>query len=164
MCPQLAPMTSTHILSTLPRAYSGFPELTATYLENFMLQLFRPIRLPHLIQANPYRSVSSSAYTMSWRCSSSTNEGLIENLWKNDLIQTERVKEAFQKVDRANFSKRDPYEDSPQVIGYDATISAPHIHAASVEELQDFLKPGSKVLDIGCGSGYLCAVLAHLVV
>lgn len=56
-----------------------------------------------------------------------------------------------------------PYEDSPQSIGYKATISAPHMHASAAESLLPFLSPESKVLDIGSGSGYLTAVLAELV-
>ncbi|KAF8424117.1 protein-L-isoaspartate O-methyltransferase [Tirmania nivea] len=101
---------------------------------------------------------------MSWRCSSTTNEGLVNNLWKHGLLSTPRIKEAMMKVDRAHFSREMPYEDSPQRIGYDATISAaPHIHANALETLKEYIKPGSNVLDIGSGSGYLCAVIAHLV-
>jgi protein-L-isoaspartate(D-aspartate) O-methyltransferase len=68
-------------------------------------------------------------------------------------------------VDRAHFcpNPRYAYEDSPQSIGHDATISAPHMHASACESLLSFLKPGSRVLDIGSGSGYLTAVLAELV-
>eukprot|EP01050_Picozoa_sp_SAG11_P034981 SAG11_NODE_12596_length_695_cov_1.080537_1_plen_107_part_10 len=44
-----------------------------------------------------------------------------------------------------------------QRIGFGATISAPHMHAYALEWLSDRLKPGSKVLDVGCGSGYLTA-------
>jgi len=100
---------------------------------------------------------------MSWRCSASTNEGLISNLWKHGLLSTPRVRDAMAKVDRAQFCSIMPYQDSPQRIGYDATISAPHIHASALEILGDYIKPGSTVLDIGSGSGYLCAVMAHLV-
>lgn len=56
-----------------------------------------------------------------------------------------------------------PYDDSPQPIGHRATISAPHMHASACESLLPYLKPDSKVLDIGSGSGYLTAVLANLV-
>ncbi|KAF8461070.1 protein-L-isoaspartate O-methyltransferase [Kalaharituber pfeilii] len=100
---------------------------------------------------------------MSWRCSASSNVGLIENLWRNGLLATMEVKQAMLKVDRAHFCSESPYEDAPQRIGWDATISAPHIHANAVETLKNFLYPGSRVLDIGSGSGYLCAVFAHLV-
>jgi protein-L-isoaspartate(D-aspartate) O-methyltransferase len=37
------------------------------------------------------------------------------------------------------------------------------MHANACESLLDHLHPGAKVLDIGSGSGYLTAVLAHLV-
>jgi protein-L-isoaspartate(D-aspartate) O-methyltransferase len=37
------------------------------------------------------------------------------------------------------------------------------MHASACESLLDYLQPGSKVLDIGSGSGYLTAVLANLV-
>lgn len=36
-------------------------------------------------------------------------------------------------------------------------------HAHAVENLLAFLKPGARVLDVGSGSGYLSAVLHHLV-
>jgi protein-L-isoaspartate(D-aspartate) O-methyltransferase len=37
------------------------------------------------------------------------------------------------------------------------------MHASAAESLLPFIKPGSRVLDIGSGSGYLTAVLAELV-
>lgn len=37
------------------------------------------------------------------------------------------------------------------------------MHVAAMESLIAFLKPGSKVLDIGSGSGYLTAAFAELV-
>jgi protein-L-isoaspartate(D-aspartate) O-methyltransferase len=37
------------------------------------------------------------------------------------------------------------------------------MHANACESLSEHLQPGSKVLDIGSGSGYLTAVLANLV-
>lgn len=56
-----------------------------------------------------------------------------------------------------------PYQDSPQTIGWGATISAPHMHVAAAESLLPFLYPGARVLDVGSGSGYLTHVLANLV-
>jgi protein-L-isoaspartate(D-aspartate) O-methyltransferase len=47
-------------------------------------------------------------------------------------------------------------------IGYDVVISAPHIHAHCLEQLAPKLIPGAKVLDVGCGSGYLCAAMYEL--
>lgn len=42
-------------------------------------------------------------------------------------------------------------------------ISAPHMHAYCLEFVVDILKSGSRVLDVGCGSGYLAACFAHIV-
>lgn len=38
------------------------------------------------------------------------------------------------------------------------------MHASAAEALLPFLTPGARVLDVGSGSGYLCAVFADLVV
>jgi protein-L-isoaspartate(D-aspartate) O-methyltransferase len=100
---------------------------------------------------------------MAWRSSGSSNEGLINNLVNNGLITSERVKEAMFAVDRADYSPRSAYDDSPQTIGFSATISAPHMHASACESLLAFLGQGARVLDIGSGSGYLTHVLANLV-
>ncbi|KAH8103032.1 protein-L-isoaspartate O-methyltransferase [Cristinia sonorae] len=102
---------------------------------------------------------------MAWTCSGSTSAELIANMAKSGLIHSDRVAAAMKQVDRANYvlNKHHAYEDSPQPIGYEATISAPHMHAHAAENLQAFLKPGSNVLDVGSGSGYLSAVLHHLV-
>jgi len=71
----------------------------------------------------------------------------------------------MRQTDRLFYSA-DPdeaYADNPHGIGYKATISAPHMHAHCLELLKDQLKPGSKVLDVGCGSGYLSACFARMV-
>ena len=67
------------------------------------------------------------------------------------------------QVDRAHYSPATPYCDSPQTIGFGATISAPHMHASAAESLLPYLHSDARVLDIGSGSGYLTAVLANLV-
>ncbi|KAI9777706.1 MAG: hypothetical protein M1839_008625 [Geoglossum umbratile] len=100
---------------------------------------------------------------MAWRSSGTSNEGLINNLANNGLIRSERVKEAMLAVDRADYCPRSAYGDSPQGIGHDATISAPHMHASACESLLAFLGRDARVLDIGSGSGYLTHVLANLV-
>ncbi|KAF9234457.1 protein-L-isoaspartate O-methyltransferase [Melanogaster broomeanus] len=102
---------------------------------------------------------------MAWRCSGRTNVELINNLSRNSILSSDRVADAMTKADRANYvlHKPEAYQDSPQSIGHGATISAPHMHAHALENLLPFLKPGATVLDVGSGSGYLCAVLHHLV-
>ncbi|KAJ1914212.1 hypothetical protein H4219_004895 [Mycoemilia scoparia] len=79
----------------------------------------------------------------------STNSELVGNLQRYSIIESHRVAAAMEKVDRGDFVSENPYQDSPQYIGYGATISAPHMHAYALEHLKDCLNPGSK----GCGSG-----------
>ena len=104
--------------------------------------------------------------TMAWRCSGTSNDSLINNLFSASLITTPLVKDAFMRVDRADYAPGLPYEDSPQTIGHGATISAPHMHASACEHLIDFLDPERgeerRVLDVGSGSGYLTHVLAEI--
>lgn len=52
------------------------------------------------------------------------------------------------------------YSDGPLPIGEGQTISQPYIVARMTELLE--VKPGMTVLEIGTGSGYQAAVLAHM--
>ena len=66
-------------------------------------------------------------------------------------------------VDRSNYhANPEKYSDSPDLIGFNATISAPHMHAFALESMLPYLKPDSRVLDVGSGSGYLSACIASL--
>ena len=68
-------------------------------------------------------------------------------------------------VDRADYVSHQmhSYADTPLPIGMNQTISAPHMHAHALDLMADKLTPGASVLDVGCGSGYLVAVLAKMV-
>lgn len=92
------------------------------------------------------------------------NQKLVDYLVENGRIETEKVEQAFRQVDRGNFvpeKYRDrAYEDRPQPIGEEATISAPHI-VAEVTELLD-IEEDDRVLEVGSGSGYQAAVLGKL--
>lgn len=92
-----------------------------------------------------------------------TQADLVQHLIRRRILQTPRIISALQATDRAHYSPRDPYTDSPQGIGSNATISAPHMHAHCLELVHHKLAPGAHVLDVGCGSGYLTACLARLV-
>ncbi len=90
---------------------------------------------------------------------------------KEDLLQGmrgrigDRVIEAMSGVDRELFLpdrlKSEAYYDAPLPIGSGQTISAPHMVAIMCEILD--LQEGMKVLEVGGGSGYHAAVMAHLV-
>uniref|UniRef100_A0A914LQZ5 Protein-L-isoaspartate(D-aspartate) O-methyltransferase n=1 Tax=Meloidogyne incognita TaxID=6306 RepID=A0A914LQZ5_MELIC len=97
----------------------------------------------------------------------SSNRGsqrkLVEHLRRNNFVTKDRAISALLAVDRADFAPTHPYDDTPQYIGYGATISAPHMHAIALEHLVDVMGDASHVLDIGSGSGYLSACFAKLV-
>jgi len=79
-------------------------------------------------------------------------------------IRDARVLTALRKVPRHRFVpealRAHAYENRPLPIGEDQTISQPFVVALMTELLE--LDAGSRVLEIGTGSGYQAAVLAEL--
>jgi protein-L-isoaspartate(D-aspartate) O-methyltransferase len=80
------------------------------------------------------------------------------------MIRSAKAYQVMLETDRADFCPRDPYKDSPQSIGSNATISAPHMHAFAIEAALPFIDPdkSQRVLDVGSGSGYLCVAFAKI--
>jgi len=79
-------------------------------------------------------------------------------------IRDPRVLRAMRVVPRHRFvpvrMKPYAYQDRPLPIGHDQTISQPYI-VALMSELAG-IRPGSRVLEVGTGSGYQAAVLAEM--
>ncbi|KAF1376853.1 hypothetical protein EPR50_G00190530 [Perca flavescens] len=100
---------------------------------------------------------------MAWKSGGASHAELVNNLRKNGIIKSDKVYEVMLATDRAHFSRCNPYMDSPQSIGYQATISAPHMHAYALELLHDQLYEGAKALDVGSGSGILSVCFARMV-
>lgn len=79
-------------------------------------------------------------------------------------VNDPNVLKAMRIVPRHAFvrptEQRYAYIDNPLPIDYDQTISQPYIVAFMTEALK--LKPNSKVLEIGTGSGYQAAVCAEI--
>ena len=80
-------------------------------------------------------------------------------------IRDERVLEAMAQVPRDKFIdeafEHNAWENVALPIGQGQTISQPYMVARMTELLE--LTPESRVLEIGTGSGYQTAILAHLV-
>jgi protein-L-isoaspartate(D-aspartate) O-methyltransferase len=79
-------------------------------------------------------------------------------------IRDTRVIEAMRTVPRHEFvpqhSAQAAYEDHPLPVGEGQTISQPYIVALMTELCR--LTGTEKVLEVGTGSGYQAAILAHL--
>ncbi|ELR65379.1 Protein-L-isoaspartate O-methyltransferase [Photobacterium marinum] len=80
-------------------------------------------------------------------------------------IRDEKVLQAMLAVPRELFIdealSHKAYENNALPIGSGQTISQPYIVAKMTELLE--LRPESRVLEVGTGSGYQTAVLAHIV-
>ncbi len=79
-------------------------------------------------------------------------------------VRDRLVLAAMRKVERHLFlsekCRSRAYDDSPQPIGYDQTISQPYIVASMTEHLD--IDGDSRVLEIGTGCGYQAAILAEI--
>ena len=95
---------------------------------------------------------------------------LVESLVNRGAIQSQEARQAFQKVPRHLFvpgvDVATAYTDQPVFIRWDAetpisSSTQPRMMAIMIEQLG--LEPGSRVLEIGAGTGYNAAILAHIV-
>lgn len=89
---------------------------------------------------------------------------ILVEILKSKGISSTLVLEAFLKVPRHFFVlpglEFQAYEDKALSISDNQTISQPYTVAFQTELLQ--IKKGSKVLEIGTGSGYQAAILANM--
>ncbi len=90
---------------------------------------------------------------------------LLDYLEREGYLRTPEVRKAMGHVNRENFvrtsDKHLAYDDTPLSIGQGQTISAPHMVAMMLEELN--LKKTDKLLEIGSGCGYHAAVASRMV-
>lgn len=90
---------------------------------------------------------------------------LIQELKREGVLKTPRIAEAFLKIDRVDFVpeafKDEAYINAPLPIGFGQTISQPLTVAYMIELLEP--EPGEKILDVGAGSGWTSALLAHII-
>jgi protein-L-isoaspartate(D-aspartate) O-methyltransferase len=91
-------------------------------------------------------------------------ERMVRQQIKARGITDPNVLEAMRSIPRHRFVpkklRKRAYEDNALPIGAQQTISQPYMVAYMTSLLN--LQPGDKVLEIGVGSGYQTAVLAHI--
>ncbi|HXV98758.1 MAG TPA: methyltransferase domain-containing protein, partial [Anaerolineae bacterium] len=102
---------------------------------------------------------------------SALHRDLIDNLKERELIKTPRIEAAFRAIPRHLFlpevNLERVYSDeaipTKKLAGGEAISSSsqPAIMAIMLEQLD--LKPGHRVLEIGAGTGYNAALMAHIV-
>ena len=89
---------------------------------------------------------------------------MVEQQLRRRGISDARVLDAMFSVPRHEFVPPAflgmAYDDRPVPIGASETISQPYIVAAMTEAEQ--VEPGDKALEVGTGTGYQAAILAHL--
>jgi len=90
---------------------------------------------------------------------------LIDSLISEGWLKTPRIIKAFREIRRADFLPEDMKNlaelNEALPIGFGQTISQPLVVAFMFELLEP--KEGEKILDIGSGSGWTSALLAHIV-
>jgi protein-L-isoaspartate(D-aspartate) O-methyltransferase len=92
-----------------------------------------------------------------------TKEELIRSLRNKGISQ--KTLDAFSKVKREDFIEKSlehlAYNDGVISIGHGATISQPYTIAVMLNLLK--LEKGQKVLELGCGCGYVSALISVIV-
>lgn len=114
-----------------------------------------------------------------WFCDGKTQKTLVDNLRQAQIVKSAAVQATMASVDRMYYLPegydKNPYADAPQPILKGQTCSAPHMHAHVLEDMLPYLlkrqeeilrsddaaQQPLKVLDVGCGSGYLTACLGR---
>jgi len=90
---------------------------------------------------------------------------LVDELTREGVIKSERVRKALLSVPREEFVLPEyrmmAYEDKPLPLFAGATISAPHMVAMMCELIEP--RSGMKILEVGAGSGYHAAVCAEAI-
>src|SRR3989344_3253201 len=90
---------------------------------------------------------------------------LIRELKTQGVLKSPNVEAAFRAIDRKDFVRPEyeevAYANHPLPIGEGQTISQPYTVAFMLDLLDP--KAGEKILDVGSGSGWTTALLAHIV-
>ena len=110
----------------------------------------------------PIKPLNKTKKVKRFRHEFNTNDELVDHLYNKHIINSEKVVDIMKEINRKDFIPSMALINSPQPLKLNQTISAPHIHGKALETLIQSCVPGNRVLDIGCGSGYLLACFCKL--
>jgi len=90
---------------------------------------------------------------------------LVYGLMSRGYLKSDQIIDAFSEISRMEFVPKEleleAEEDVALPIGYGQTISQPLVVAFMLELLDP--QSGQKIMDVGSGSGWTTALLAHIV-
>lgn len=116
--------------------------------------------------------ISKKRSVIRYKTNSSSQEHI--SLISSVVMSHEEMEDCFasnimKSIDRIDFvlisNPHHSYNDSPLSIGWNTTISAPHMHLITLyyfAKYVDSFPLNAKAIDIGCGSGYLTVALSKL--
>lgn len=102
---------------------------------------------------------------MAWRSSGTTNNEMVDNLKRFQVISSPEVEAGFRSVDRRFFVPKSckdiAHKDQP-IRDENIHISAPHIYGSVLEALELKNDTGLSFLNAGSGTGYLTCIAASI--
>lgn len=134
--------------------------LSSLYIHNFLKHKKFCFVFNRVKSSTEKNLVQKDSLVQMYKIAQSNHKKLLDSLKNRGIIEDDDVYHTMLQVDRGNYIKENPYVDTPVCISHGVTISAPHMHALSLKKLISQLKPGSRALDVGSGSGYLTVCMA----
>jgi len=102
---------------------------------------------------------------MAWRSSGTTNEEMVNNLKRFQVISSMEVEAGFRSVDRRLFVPKRcqdiAHKDQP-IRDNNIHLSAPHIYGSALEALELKNDASLSFLNAGSGTGYLTCIAASI--
>lgn len=102
---------------------------------------------------------------MAWRSSGTTNDEMVDNLKRFQVISSTDVENGFRNVDRKLFVPKNckdiAHKDQP-IREENIHISAPHIYGSVLEALDLKMDAGLSFCNLGSGTCYLTCIVASI--
>jgi len=139
-----------------------------SYLKSEIIDLKNKIQLSSMVVFNDIQNKPANKINYS-----TENKKLFENIFskRDDIEFCDKIKNILFATDRKDFileesisGSKKAYSDSPLAIGFNTSISAPHMHAFTMYYLNKYLDftNNMKGLDLGSGSGYMTVCISKL--